>query len=56
MTTEIFKCYKISKLFDAQKSGNGISKLLDFKFFWEGDMPPDPLVVLATYYTFSGRS
>ena len=42
MTTEIFKCYKISPLFDAQNAGNRISKLLDFKFFWEGGMPPEP--------------
>ena len=42
MTTEIFKCYKISMLFDAQNTGNSISELLDFKFFWDGGMPPDP--------------
>ena len=35
-TTEIFKCYKISMLFDAQNTGNRISKLLDFKFFGGG--------------------
>ena len=32
-------------LFDAQNTGNRISKLIDFKFFWgEGgkSMPPDP--------------
>ena len=59
-TTEIFKCCKNSTIFDAQ-NGNGISKLLDFKFFW-GSIPPDspmeiatPLVVTAAYYTFSGR-
>ena len=35
-TTEIFKCYKNSMLFDAQNTGNHISELLhvDFKFFW----------------------
>ena len=42
MTTEILKCYKISMLFDAQNAGNSISELLDFKFFWDGGMPPDP--------------
>ena len=51
MTTEIFKCnqknpvlwsIKIpinSTLFDAQNAGNGISELLDFKFFWAMGMP-----------------
>ena len=50
--------------FDAQNTGNHISELLDFKFFW-GNMPPDHprrkgpyvpfiyLVVLDAYYTFS---
>ena len=27
--------------FDAQKAGNSVSELPDFKFFW-GGMPPDP--------------
>ena len=40
-TTEMFKCYKNSALFDAQNAGNCISKLLDFKFFW-GSMPQSP--------------
>ena len=60
-TTEIFKFYKNSTVFNAQNAGNCISELLDFKFFL-GDMPPDrqgglaaPLVVTAAYYTFSGR-
>ena len=47
-STEIFKCYKKnpvlwsikipinSTLFDAQNTGNRISELLDFKFFWGG--------------------
>ena len=39
-TTETFKCYKNSTLFDAQNAGNHISELLDFKF--SGDMPPNP--------------
>ena len=45
MTTETFtgKCYKNSTLFDAQNTGNCISELLDFKFFWGGGPPPDPL-------------
>ena len=33
VTTEIFKFYKNSMLFDAQNPGNHISRLLDFKFF-----------------------
>ena len=40
-TSEIFKCYKNSTVFDAQNTGNRISELLDFKFFW-GSMHPDP--------------
>ena len=58
-TTEIFKCYKNSTLFDAQNAGNSISELLDFKFFW-GTCPQSrqevaaPLFVTATCYTFSG--
>ena len=36
MTTENFKCYKNSTLFDAQNAGNHTSELLDFKFFWGG--------------------
>ena len=60
-TTEIFKCYKNSMLFDAQNTENYISELLDFKFFW--GMPPDPprgnascgpLVVTATCSTKGG--
>ena len=56
----IFKCYKNSMLFDAQNAGNRISKLLDFKFFWGADPPlgggglTTPLLVTATFYTFSG--
>ena len=47
-TTEIFKCYKDSTIFDTQNDGNHISELLGF--------PPDPLEErgLASYYTFSG--
>ena len=44
-TTETFKCYKNSTVFDAQNNGNHISELLDFKFFLGGgggSMPPDP--------------
>ena len=48
-TTETFKCYKNSTLFDAQNAGNHISELLDFNFFFfffflggGGGMPPDP--------------
>ena len=41
-TTEIFKCYKNSTLFDAQNAGNCISELLDFKFFWGGGHTPRP--------------
>ena len=40
-TTELFKCYKNSTVFNAQNAGNCISELLGFKFFWRG-MPPDP--------------
>ena len=63
MTTETFKCYKISTLFDAQNAGNRISELVDFKFFW-GACPQTPLgerrlaaplVVTTTYHTFSGH-
>ena len=42
-------------LFDAQKAGNRISELLDFKFFWGGWGGHTPLVVTAAYYTFSGH-
>ena len=28
--------------FDAQKAGNGVSELPDFKFFWGGGMSLDP--------------
>ena len=45
-TAEIFECYKISMLSDAQNAGNRISKRLDFKFFWEvgeGACPQSPL-------------
>ena len=35
-SSETFKCYKNSMLFDAQNAGNRISELLDFKFFWGG--------------------
>ena len=45
MTTENFtgKCYKNRTLYYAQNAGNCISELLDFKFFWGGGPPPDPL-------------
>ena len=33
-TTEFFKSYKNSTFFDAQNTGNHISELLDFNFFW----------------------
>ena len=51
-------------LSDTQNTGNRISKLLDFKFLWEGGMPQTTqeerglaahLVVTATYNTFSGQ-
>ena len=54
-------------LFDAQNTGNRISKLIDFKFFWGeggGRACPQtlgerglvaPLVVTAAYYTFSAH-
>ena len=54
---------KTARFFDAQNAGNRIYKLLDVKFVW-GSMPPTPLgeralaaplVVTATYYTFSAR-
>ena len=56
MTTEIFKCYKNSTLFDVQTAGNCIFELLDFKFFWGGDPRRErdlaaPLVVTAAYTT-----
>ena len=66
-TTEIFKCYKNSAVFNAQNAGNRISELLDFKFFWGvggGACPQTPLeergitaplVVTPAYYTSSGR-
>ena len=41
-TTEIFKFYKNSTVFNAQNTGNRFSKLLDFKFFW-GACPQTPL-------------
>ena len=59
---EIFKCYKNSTVFNAQNTGNRISKLLDFNFFqgacpqtplWKRDLKA-PLVVTALYHTFSG--
>ena len=66
-STEIFKCYKNSTLSDAQNAGNRISDILIFLGGGGGEggcgMPPDPtrrkglavpLVVTATYYTFSG--
>ena len=62
-TTETFKCYKNSTLFDAQNAGNNISELLDFNFFFffwgggggEGERGlAAPLVVTVVYYTFSG--
>ena len=42
-TTETFKCYQNSTLFDAQNAVNRISKLLDLKFprGGEGGMPPN---------------
>ena len=60
---EILNATKNNKHFDAQNAGNHISKLLDFKFFWES-MPQTPLeekgltahsVVTAVYYTFKDR-
>ena len=62
-TTEIFKCYKNSTVFNAQNAGNRIFELLDFKFFW-GACPQTPLgerglaaplVVTAAYYTSTDR-